>query len=173
MKTPLLFLMLAVNCSFAVEPLIVLTPKSKEGEEYDYGEQLIEKFNLLLEKDSLLKEQFEELESAPKERAGGRYGGFSQSSFILHRSEDFNFGRQGSFSNYRQTVVIHYAFDEGGRKSMMSTTGVFAIFHLTGKKMYNYSEKTEKWEILTHEVSAKFKEFSKTLNADEKPGEDK
>lgn len=81
--------------------------------------------------------------------------------------------KQGSYRNYRQTVVIHYAFDEGFHKGRESTTGVFAIFELTGKQTYEYSEKTEKWEISTHEVSAQFKGFSKTLNADEKPAEDK
>lgn len=99
MKTALFLLMLIVGSSTAAEPVIVLTPK-EEKEEYDddYGEQLLEKFSELLKKDSPLKEQFDELESEPKERAGGRYLGSSQSIFILHRSVDVDFAQARKLS---------------------------------------------------------------------------
>ena len=166
MKATLLLLFACVSLAFGEPSEISLKPNQDYHK--DYGEQLIEKFSSLLESDKELKAQFEKFETAPKERAGGRYMGPAVRSLLLHRSEDLN--DEGN-RNYTQKVVLYYSFREGFRKGMEETSGIFAVFQIAGHLTYA-PKSSDDFEIVKHTVTAKFEGFRKTLEA-EKTEDDK
>ena len=163
MKAVILLLLGCATIAFGTPPEISLEP-NKDGSR-DYGEQLVKKFNALLEEDKELKAQFADYEAAPKERAGGRYLGSEARPLLLHQSVDVDFRDSGGNRNYTQTVVLYYSFGEGLHKGFEETSGVFAVFHLVGHQSYDHKG-GEDFELVNHTVTAKFDGFRKTLNAE-------
>ena len=162
-------ILLAVATFAFGEPLeFALEPNDDHNAEY--GTQLLEKFNALLKSDMDLKARFEAFEVPPKERAGGRYLGFSGRPLLLHQSEDVDFRDDGGRRDYTRTVVLYYSFAEGFHKGMQEASGVFAVFHLVGHQSYDHGGDGE-FKLAKHSVTAKFDGFHKTLNAESGPGE--
>ncbi|HUF62569.1 MAG TPA: hypothetical protein VMN36_10890 [Verrucomicrobiales bacterium] len=165
MKIALSLMLLSACVALGDTPTIPLTPNESVSD-FDYGDQIVEKFNALLKSDDMLKAQFAEFESEPKERAGGKYMGASATAFVLRRSIDVDFRddlEDGGKLNYRQMVVVYYSFEEGYRRGMHVTSGVFAIFDLIGQQTF---KKKSVDELIDHTVSASFKGFQTTLNAE-------
>lgn len=148
-------------------------PKHKNG---DYGAQIIEQFEKLLQKkgNEALKREFEAFEDKAVGKKGvdrsGKYMGIRTNSFVLHQSENVNFyGKVGDTAKreYTQTVVVYYSYHEGFRRGMEATKGVFATFEVRGNVSYEIQE-NDSSKLLEHKVTATFQGFSKTLLA-EKP----
>lgn len=164
MKTVILLLLAGATLALGKPPKIPLDPNKDEN--CDYGEQLILKFNALLEEDKDLKAQFAVFEAAPKERAGGRYLGSQASSLLLHRFEDVDFRDDGGRRDYTQTIVLYYSFAEGFLKGIQEVSGVFALFHVVGHQSYDHKGGGD-FKLVKHTVTAKFDGFRRTLNAEE------
>jgi len=93
--------------------------------------------------------------------------GATASTLRLHQSEQVDFGQDLGKRNYKQTVVIYYSFAEGFRKGMESTSGVFAVFELTGNQSYK-NPGNDNYKLLKHSIKATFQGFRKTLHAEKK-----
>lgn len=167
MRTYLIAIVLATSTVYADEITIEL--EASREPEPEYGGQLIAKFFGLLESNEELKTEFAKFEAGPMERAGGRYMGADASAFVLHRGEDVDFGADAGWRAYTQTLVIYYSFAEGYRKGMTADTGVFAVFEINGEE--NYVPKDDKFELKDATVTATFKGFTKTLEADREQGQ--
>jgi len=163
MKTSLLLLLLASSMAFGKPPEIVLEPDP--GDSPDYGEQLMRKFNELLEKDEDLKKQFAVFEGPPKERAAGRYLGYSARPLLLHQYREAEFRDAGGTRDYEQTLVLYYTFGEGFHRGMEEVAGVFAVFKLEGHQTYVHKA-DDSFELVKHTVSVRFTGFRKSLSAD-------
>jgi hypothetical protein len=165
MKIALSLLLASVTMVFAEPQIQISLQLNKEGER-DHSGQLIQKFNALLESNEDLKSQFAEFEKAPKERAGGRYSGYTTAPLLLHKYEDVDFGTDKGRRSYTQKLVLYYSFPEGFHRGSMVTTGVFAAFSVTGEELFGNEKENHKF--VTHTVKAKFEGFRKTINADQK-----
>ncbi|MGJ8655540.1 MAG: hypothetical protein ACSHX6_03740 [Akkermansiaceae bacterium] len=167
-----IILIIASSIITIAKPLTITLEPNKEPDEAqneeensDYTPQLIKKFNTLLQENKELKTQFEAYEAGPKENAGGRYLGADARPLLLRQSENVDFNGEGGTKNYKQTIVLYYSFGEGFRRGMEETTGVFALFTLTGQQLYD--NKNDKFILTKHTVTATFNGFQKTLNADQ------
>lgn len=164
MKAVILLLLITAPFAFGETVEFPLDPNMDDSR--DYGEQLVKKFNALLETNKDLKAQFAAYEAAPKERAGGRYLGAEARPLLLHQSVEVDFRSDGGRRDYTQTVVIYYSFAEGFHKGMEETTGVFAVFHLASHQAYDH-EGDGDFKLVEHTVNAKFAGFRRTLNAEQ------
>ena len=179
MKALLISFSMSAYLSIAHAGVTVLELKPDNAEEPqitngDYTKQVIQKFAEVLEKSAELKKQFDAFETeavGDEEERRGRYGGVSARGIVLHESEVVDFhARAGEFStkDYTQTIVVHYSYNEGFRRGMESSSGVFAVFELKGAMIYKYVEAKDDHELAGHKVNAIFKGFTKTLTADKK-----
>jgi len=160
MKTCILLLLAGATLALG-KPLEIQLRPNKDYGDRDYEEQLIQKFNALLEGDKDLAAQFSAFEAAPKEQAGGRYMGYKARPLLLHQFVEVDFKDSGGTQDYTQTVVLYYSFAQGFHRGMEETSGVFAVFHLVGQRLYDHED------LVKHTVTAKFDGFRRTLNAEE------
>jgi len=166
MKTILLLLLSFGSVALAEMPKIDLEPNEDDTLNFDYGDQLVEKFNALLKSNDAFKALFASFEKAPKERAGGRYLGHSTTPFVLHRSVNVDFQDSGGKRGYEQTLVLYCSFTEGMRKGMQETSGVFAVFRVAGHQSFEHKGGDE-FKLVAHTVTAQFEGFQQTLDAEQ------
>jgi|GEM_PF-5455784 len=158
--------------STAKDIVINLTPNKGNSEltrNGDYTKQIVTKFGKLLLSDKELKAEFDQIETdavGPKDERSGKYMGVGVNPFILHMSENVDFGEKVGTRDFTQLVVLNYFFTEGFHKGMEISKGVFALFRVTGSEHYqDFSDDSSK--LLSQTVTAKFIGFSKTLNAEQ------
>lgn len=156
MKAIMTLLIASVTLAFAEPQVVIDLEPNEEGEYHDYSDQLVEKFNAILESDELLKG-----------RVGGGSGGDKTAPRILQSYEDMSFDNDGGIWDYTQTLALYYSFPEGFHTGSQLINGVFAVFTIKGYRSYgqSYCNKAEVYKVMEHTVTAKFEGFRTTLNA--------